>query len=224
MRATLGTSFVRLPRLYQYRYGLFLISLHLVVFALMMQTGSVLQDYLTFILLATNIYLGLITFKGNKYLYRTAVVAFITTIVLEISVKVFGDAFQVAEQAAYMFTFAILVVNIFSQILNFPVKDSAIFFLIYSSFICIGLVMTYSFYMLEMVRPGAILPDHTGFPDLQEIMYFSFSTELTLGYGDLTPRIPLARMLVIFFNIFNQFYNLVVVSIIITKYMNIRRM
>ena len=51
-----------------------------------------------------------------------------------------------------------------------------------------------------------------------QLVYFSFVTLATLGYGDITPRLPLAQMLAVLEAIFGQFYVAVVIAWLVSGY------
>ena len=63
-------------------------------------------------------------------------------------------------------------------------------------YLLIGLTWTFVYYFIALGMPGAfngLSPDH----DLRfiDLLYFSFVTLTTLGYGDVTPATPFARAL-----------------------------
>ena len=51
-----------------------------------------------------------------------------------------------------------------------------------------------------------------------QLIYFSFVTIATLGYGDITPRLPLAQMLAVLEAIVGQFYVAVVIAWLVSAY------
>jgi hypothetical protein len=59
--------------------------------------------------------------------------------------------------------------------------------------------------------PAAVAVVENGAVDMQTT-YFSFVTVATLGYGDITPRLPFAQMLVVSEAMFGQFYVAVVIA------------
>ncbi len=58
------------------------------------------------------------------------------------------------------------------------------------------------------------------YPDL---MYFSFVTLTTVGYGDISPAIPITRFLVYFQAIFGQFYMAILVASLVGAHMSKRQ-
>jgi voltage-gated potassium channel len=51
-----------------------------------------------------------------------------------------------------------------------------------------------------------------------QLIYFSFVTIATLGYGDITPRLPLAQMLAVLEAVIGQFYVAVVIAWLVSAY------
>jgi hypothetical protein len=51
-----------------------------------------------------------------------------------------------------------------------------------------------------------------------QLIYFSFVTIATLGYGDITPRLALAQMLAVLEAVLGQFYVAVVIAWLVSRY------
>ena len=51
-------------------------------------------------------------------------------------------------------------------------------------------------------------------------IYFGFVTLTTLGYGDITPALPLARSLATFTTLVGQLYLVIIMAFIIGKFLN----
>lgn len=69
-----------------------------------------------------------------------------------------------------------------------------------ASYMMTAIVWSIAYALLELWHPGAFscFPDGVRPPGWQiELVYFSFVTMTTLGYGDVTPVLPLARSLAI---------------------------
>jgi voltage-gated potassium channel len=56
-----------------------------------------------------------------------------------------------------------------------------------------------------------------------QLIYFSFVTIATLGYGDIAPRLPLAQMLAVVEAVTGQFYIAVVIAWLVSAYATHRR-
>lgn len=85
-------------------------------------------------------------------------------------------------------------------------------------YILIGTFWSYVYSLLELFQPGSFTPP-TAPPDVGvRFLYFSFVTLATLGYGDITPRMPLAQSLAVIEAIVGQFYLAMVVAYLVSRY------
>jgi hypothetical protein len=61
-------------------------------------------------------------------------------------------------------------------------------------------------------------------PDREvQLIYFSFVTIATLGYGDITPRLPFAQMLAVLEAVVGQFYVAVIIAWLVSAHVSHRR-
>jgi len=85
-------------------------------------------------------------------------------------------------------------------------------------YVLMGAFWAQVYSILELLHPGSFTsagsPSDTG----ERLLYFSFVTLATLGYGDITPRIPLAQNLSIIEAIVGQLYLAVVVAYLVSTY------
>jgi hypothetical protein len=94
-----------------------------------------------------------------------------------------------------------------------------------SLYLVIGLIWAFVYSLVERTVPGSFGPDSAisaggaGSP----FVYFSFITQTTLGYGDITPLLPLASRLVILQTVMGQFYVAVVVAYLVAVFISQRR-
>ena len=91
-----------------------------------------------------------------------------------------------------------------------------------AAYIMAGLSFAIVFGVIEAGAPGAfrLASGQTAFADL---VYFSFVTLLTVGYGDVTPALPLARALALFEGLFGVVYTTMVMAALVAAYLEGRR-
>lgn len=92
-------------------------------------------------------------------------------------------------------------------------------------YLLLGVIWATLYLMLAAFRPGAFngLPAsswHGSFPDL---LYFSFITLTTVGYGDITPISPLAHFLAMMEAVIGQFYLTVLVASLVGSVLSNRQ-
>ena len=77
-------------------------------------------------------------------------------------------------------------------------------------YLLFGMTWGYLYGLIDQLLPGSFnLPSYEEFNDpghLESFTYFSFITLTTLGYGDITPLHPVARMCVVVQALFGQLY------------------
>jgi len=92
------------------------------------------------------------------------------------------------------------------------------------AYFLVAFAFAYTYYFIEFVDAGSfnqIFPDavfmkHPHY--LSEMMYFSFVTLLTIGFGDITPLVDSAKTFVIVEGIIGQFYIAILVSRLVAVY------
>jgi len=137
--------------------------------------------------------------------------------------------FQYAVTAIF---FVYLIVSILSEIFS---KNVITTDLIYGSicvYLLIGVAWANVYAVLENISPGSFnfpLPYLQANPSLIEsethlslLLYFSFVTLATLGYGDITPVTPPAQSLAALESITGQFYLAILVARLVGIYLYIK--
>ena len=70
----------------------------------------------------------------------------------------------------------------------------------------IGLMWSFVYALLEMIQAGSFCSGQAGELDMNGLIYFSFVTLCTTGYGDITPATDQARFLSILEAVMGQMY------------------
>ncbi|MEM7202850.1 MAG: ion channel [Planctomycetota bacterium] len=82
-----------------------------------------------------------------------------------------------------------------------------------SLYILMGVLWTLCYSVLEALQPGSFATSSEGAGvSVQDLHYFSYVTMMTLGYGDVVPRTPLARSLALFETLAGQMFVVVVLG------------
>jgi uncharacterized membrane protein len=75
----------------------------------------------------------------------------------------------------------------------------------------IGAAFAHAYHLTAMLHPGSFnIPGAASNPT--DWMYYSFSTLMTVGYGDITAVRPVARTLSVFESLIGQFYMAVLIA------------
>jgi len=90
-------------------------------------------------------------------------------------------------------------------------------------YLLMGLIWAVLYTLVQLSFPGAFTNISNGnawFTLFPEFIYFSFVTITTLGFGDISPLLPIARFFVYFEAIVGQFYLAILVASLVGSHMS----
>jgi hypothetical protein len=94
-----------------------------------------------------------------------------------------------------------------------------------AAYLMLGLIWGFAYSLVELNRPGAFYlperaaaeaPEESDDP-MRELVYFSFVTLTTLGYGDVTPRSVSARNLAILEALVGQLFLVTLIARLVSQ-------
>jgi voltage-gated potassium channel len=91
-----------------------------------------------------------------------------------------------------------------------------------ASFIMAGLAFSVVYGVIEARVPGAFATPGLEPASFEDLVYFSFVTLLTVGFGDVTPVAPLARAVMIFEGLFSVIFTTIVMASLVAGYLRHR--
>jgi voltage-gated potassium channel len=111
-------------------------------------------------------------------------------------------------------TYHIFISTFRAKIINRNVIHGAIVV-----YLLIGFIWSFIYSLIECLLPGSFthIGGHLIFGH-RPFVYFSFVTLTTLGYGDITPKVPLAQSLAILEAVIGQIYLIIQVSWLVGLY------
>ena len=92
-------------------------------------------------------------------------------------------------------------------------------------YILVGISWSIFYYFESMIHPGAFngIGAAGGKEQFTELLYYSYVTLSTLGYGDVTPVTPIARTLAFLEALFGQFYIAILVASFVGMHLSTKR-
>jgi len=142
-----------------------------------------------------------------------------------------GDMFlRENSQSEYTFLrlliyFAITVVvtwSIIKQVWNEKTVDRKVILGLVCGYISLGFLGFFIFMSIDLTHSGAFTGDLINTASLQlrsqGILYYSFITLLTIGYGEIVPAIPLAQKAAVLLGLMGQIYIVVITAVVVGKY------
>jgi hypothetical protein len=214
-------------RLYPLRFELFLATLLAILFGSLLLPIQWFENILSPILFLINLMIGVVFVSKDK-----RVVGVVISL-LAINSLVYLANFIITKHLAqinfirlncFFIFYAIVTYEVIKQVTKASVvKEKAIFGLI-SGYISIGLLAFFMFSIIEYLQPesfsGLYLENASDNIRADKLLYFSYVTLLTIGYGEILPISDLAQKGAILVALIGQFYTVILTAIVVGKYLN----
>ena len=216
-----------LNRLYTYRFEIFLFSQLSILFGSLITPTGIFENLLSPILFQINLFAGILLISKKKSLMW-----FLLTLVI-ISVTIFGSSMyekvdhqlrDFLHMATFFLYYLIITYEIVNQVWKAKATNKTVIYGLISGYISLGLIGFFICLSIEMQHPGSFQGSMlTGASDtIEGLMYYSFITLLTIGYGDILPMNSLAQKAAILIGLMGQFYLVVLTAIVVGKFVSQR--
>lgn len=158
----------------------------------------------------------------SKWKKRLKSILFYIVFVIPLTYPLLGhiETFSLVLSTVYCFYFTFL----FVEIIRFLIRPSYVNVDIISACACGYLLLieiqAFLFLIIYFVIPGSFSELETSAPGslFIDMVYFSSITMTTIGFGDITPDTHQSRLLVSLFGVAAQFYSVVLIGILISKF------
>ena len=114
----------------------------------------------------------------------------------------------------YLYIIVLLVINL----LSYRVVTADLIYCAISTYFLIGVMWTGIYIFLEGISPGSF----SGISENEDLLYFSFVTLTTVGFGDITPQSILGKRLAVFEAAMGGIYLAVIIAMIVGRYMTMQ--
>ena len=187
----------------------------LIFFALFLPLiGVTNEDFRTYanVVFAVLIIAGIsLAWHYKKLLIPGVVVGFVSITMRFLAQSVPGPKLQLwadaSSLAAILVIALILLIQVFGPGRVGPARIQAAI----AAYMLIGAAFAHAYHLTAMLHPGSFnIPGTASNPT--DWMYYSFSTLMTVGYGDITAVRPVARTLSVFEALTGQFYMAVLIA------------
>ena len=120
----------------------------------------------------------------------------------------------------YLSYYLLILVEILRQIFMRSESNLSVIFGSISGYLLMIFVANFAFILIEYNSPGSFsqISNHNISTIYDQLSYFSMTSIATVGYGDILPISPAARLTTMFFTISGQFYMVALVGIIISRF------
>ena len=178
-----------------------------------------MHDYVSLIAYAL-VLLSIFSIIHDKYKWVRII---IIISVISITMLFFTDN---RETTSFVFlisaiTFTITAIILIKEIAATKEVGLNVVILAISGYLLIGIIGALINTILLAYDPGAINID-SGTDRFSSVIYYSFITLTTIGYGEIVPQTVIARSISIFLGAAGQIYLTVIIAMIVGKYLSFR--
>jgi hypothetical protein len=122
---------------------------------------------------------------------------------------------------AFLFSvlvFTVATVVMVMQIVSSKTVTGKVIIETICGYLLIGVIFGFLNTVILWINPEAIKLGNS--KPMSDIMYYSFITVTTIGYGDISPATSGAKSLSILFGVISQLYLTIIMALIIGKFLN----
>lgn len=212
--------------LYNHRFDFFLATQLFILFGALFVPPAFHEQMLLPILFLVNISVGILMVSKRKKTMWFLILLFV------VSLFIFGSDLitrnsngdNILLRLPVYFIFYIVVAwNIITQVWKEKQVDKTVIIGLMSGYISLGFIGFFIFMSIELLNPGSftstLLPNGNSFEMRADaIMYYSYITLLTIGYGEIIPVTPIAQKAAILIGLVGQFYIAIITAVVVEKY------
>ena len=214
-----------LEKLYPNRFGIFFFSQIIILFGSLLIPSSTFESIILSLFFLINILAGIVLISK----IRALLWVFVGLLSLMLINFVFNleeeqPLFSYVKMVCYFLFYGIVTTQIIRQVWEAKIVNKNVIFGLISGYISLGLIGFFICLAIELANPGSFegLKVIVSNADAltEQLMYFSYITLLTIGYGDIFPITSMARKATILIGLIGQIYLVIVTAIVVGKYIN----
>lgn len=216
-----------IERLYAYRFELFLSTQLSILFGSLIIPAVWFENIIMPLLLVLNVMCGVLLVSKKKTLFYIMLVFLAISIAMAsmgiINSKV-ENQFDYLMLGTYFLFYGLVTIEIIKQVWNAKIVGKNVILGLISGYISLGLLAFFLCLSIEIIYPnsfsGIRISPGVNEDVMEQIMYYSYITLMTIGYGDILPLTPIAQKTAIFIGLIGQFYLVILTAIVVGKYIN----
>jgi len=213
-----------LVKLYPYRFELFFFSQISILFGSLLVPFEVFENLLSPILFQINLLAGILLISKRKYHTRFfATLLGISAVILlfDITDTMSHKIFSLVRMVIYFLFYIVVSYNIIKQVWKAKEINKGVIFGLISGYISLGLIGFFICLSIELAVPNSFQGLMIGDNNASEgLLYYSYITLLTIGYGDILPVTALAHKAAILIGFMGQIYLTIISAVVVGKYIN----
>ncbi len=217
-----------IDKLYAYRFEIFFFSQITILFGSLVFPLILFENIVSPILFLINLMAGILLLSKNK---KAALFFCGLLVVTGVSIgsyllddPSYERVFNFIKMGSYFLFYVVVTFEIIKQVWQAELVNKNVILGLISGYISLGLIGFFICLSIEMTHHGSfagIIIDPSNPETItQELMYYSYITILTIGYGDILPVTDLAKKAAILIGLVGQFYMMIITAIVVGKYIN----
>lgn len=218
-----------LDKFYSYRFELFLFTQLIILFGSLFIPLDLFENWIMPLFLLINIASGIILLSKKRLVSKLLVIFLaISTIFVAFTFfdSTLNENYNYIKLASYFIFYGFVTIEIVKQVWNAKDVGKNVILGLISGYISLGLLSFFLCLTIEIIYPNSFsgITTHAiniGPSEISDsLMYYSYITLMTIGYGDILPTTPIAQKAAIFIGLIGQFYLVVLTAIVVGKYIN----
>lgn len=209
--------------LFRYRFPILFSSLLSILFVGMFVPAIIFDTYVSPVLFVFNIITGLILISYNKQLVKIVIAILVLVCLIYLGEFIVNRKELIVDLVkitCFFIFYLIISVDLIKQVLKARVVGMNEIFGLVSGYISLGLLGVFLCLTVEYIHPNSFSGIDHDLSLSENLIYFSYITLMTIGYGDITPATELARKASILIGLTGQIYIVVITAIIVGKYIS----
>ncbi len=207
--------------LHDHRYTLFLVANLLLVFSTAIPIQWSVEPMVVSSILAFHVFSGTMLWFGGKS--RLAIFFFYFGLgIITLQFLETLNIFYLGEVLAALYVVFLFAVStkVYRDIYHAREIDLKMVFAVFTGLIMLGIMATFMFVVIERMAPHSFNGMDPEMSLFDNLLYFSFISLLTIGYGDMAPATSSTKTLTILLGLIGNFYTIIVTGIVIGKYLS----
>ncbi len=216
-----------IKELYRYRFEIFFFSQIAILFGSLIFPPIFFEAILAPLLFVMNLIAGIILISKRKKLML------FFTVLLAVTLFTFGltllenhesRIYDYLQMASFFLFYMVVTIEIINQVWSIKKVNKNVILGLVSGYISLGLLGFFICLSIEMTYPesfqGLFFTESNPEQLTQRLIYYSFITLLTIGYGDILPVTALAQKAAVLIGLMGQFYLVIITAAVVGKYIN----
>lgn len=216
-------------KIYTYRFELFCVTQMIILFGSLVIPGTLFESTIAPIAFLLNLIAGVILISKRKELFWFFLILLFASSIIFGWAQTNGEMTLSTRYMQYGIYFAFYLTvsyEIIKQVWYAQKVNRTVIYGLISGFVSLGLIGFFIFMGIEITNPdsfeGGLLMMKDELPNTltEQLMYFSFITLMTIGYGEIVPITPLAQKASILVGLMGQFYLVIITAVVVGKFIN----